>query len=74
ATSGMTTAQASAAANMISQINSVNAPPTVSNVNISNATSANQAIVSVANALSTINNLQATLGATQNRLQGIAQT
>uniref|UniRef100_UPI0035DAF6D3 flagellin n=1 Tax=Burkholderia glumae TaxID=337 RepID=UPI0035DAF6D3 len=74
ATSGMTTAQASAAANMISQINSVNAPPTVSNVNISNTTSANQAIVSVANALSTINNLQATLGATQNRLQGIAQT
>ncbi len=70
----MTTAQASAAANMISQINSVNAPPTVSNVNISNTTSANQAIVSIANALSTINNLQATLGATQNRLQGIAQT
>lgn len=74
ATSGMTTAQASAAANMISQINSVNAPPTVSSLNINNATSANQAIVSVANALSTINNLQATLGATQNRLQGIAQT
>ncbi|RQZ66581.1 flagellin [Burkholderia glumae] len=74
ATSGMTTAQASAAANMISQINAVNAPPTVSNVDISNTTSANQAIVSVANALSTINNLQATLGATQNRLQAIGQT
>ncbi|WP_186022406.1 flagellin [Burkholderia gladioli] len=74
ATSGMTTAQASAATQMISQINAVNAPPTVSNLSISSATGANQTIFSVANALSTINNLQATLGATQNRLQAVAQT
>ncbi|MGG2042636.1 flagellin [Burkholderia gladioli] len=74
ATSNMTTAQASAAATAISQINAVNAPPTVSNLSISNATGANQTIFSVANALQTINNLQATLGATQNRLQSIAQT
>ncbi|MEK6422644.1 MAG: flagellin [Burkholderia gladioli] len=74
ATSGMTTAQASAAANMISQINSVNSPPTVSNINISNTTGANQALVAIENALSTVNNLQATLGATQNRLTAIAQT
>ncbi|GAB7536241.1 flagellin [Burkholderia sp. 22PA0099] len=74
ATSGMTTAQASAAANMITQINSVNAPPTVANINISNTTGANQALVAIENALSTVNNLQATLGATQNRLTAIAQT
>ncbi|MBN3728346.1 flagellin [Burkholderia sp. Ac-20379] len=74
ATSGMTTTQASAAANMISQINSVNSPPTVSNINISNTTGANQALVAIENALSTVNNLQATLGATQNRLTAIAQT
>lgn len=74
ATSGMTTAQASAAANMVSQINSVNAPPTVSNIDISTTTGANQALVAIENALSTVNNLQATLGATQNRLTAIAQT
>jgi flagellin len=74
ATSGMTTAQASAAANAVSQINAVNAPPTVANLSISDTTAANQTIFSIANALSTINNLQATLGATQNRLQAIAQT
>ncbi len=74
ATSGMTTAQASAAANEISQINAVNSPPTVSNIDISNATGANQALVSIENALQTVNNLQATLGATQNRLTAIAQT
>ncbi|AEA65498.1 flagellin [Burkholderia gladioli] len=74
ATSGMTAAQASAATQMVSQINKVNAPPTVSNLSISSATGANQTIFSVANALSTINNLQATLGATQNRLQAVAQT
>jgi flagellin len=74
ATSGMTTAQASAAANMITQIDAVNAPPTVSNIDISNTTGANQALVAIENALSTVNNLQATLGATQNRLTAIAQT
>ncbi|KAF1053162.1 MAG: A-type flagellin [Burkholderia gladioli] len=74
ATSGMTTTQASAATNMISQINSVNAPPTVSNINISTTTGANQALIAIENALSTVNNLQATLGATQNRLTTIAQT
>ncbi|MDA0572830.1 flagellin [Burkholderia gladioli] len=74
ATSGMTAAQASAATQMVTQINAVNAPPTVSNLSISSATGANQTIFSVANALATINNLQATLGATQNRLQAVAQT
>ncbi len=70
----MTAAQASAATQMVTQINAVNAPPTVSNLSISSATGANQTIFSVANALATINNLQATLGATQNRLQAVAQT
>ncbi len=74
ATSGMSTQQAAAATNMQSQINAVNQPPTVSNLNISTVTGANQAMVSIDNALQTVNNLQATLGAAQNRFTAIATT
>jgi flagellin len=74
ATGGMSATQAAAAATMQSQINAVNQPPTVSNLNISNVTGANQAMVSIDNALQTVNNLQATLGAAQNRFTAIATT
>ncbi len=56
----------------INQINTINTPPTVSNLNISTVTGANQAMVSIDNALQTVNNLQATLGAAQNRFTAIA--
>jgi flagellin len=74
ATGGMSATQASAATTMQSQINAVNQPPTVSNLNISSVTGANQAMVSIDNALQTVNNLQATLGAAQNRFTAIATT
>jgi flagellin len=56
----------------VNQINAINAPPTVSGLNISTITGANQAMVSIDNALQTVNNLQATLGAAQNRFTAIA--
>ncbi|WNC89857.1 flagellin [Paraburkholderia sp. FT54] len=51
-----------------------NAPPTVSNINISTTTGANQAMEAIDNALTTVNNIQATLGAAQNRFTAIATT
>ncbi|KAE8759814.1 flagellin [Paraburkholderia madseniana] len=56
----------------IAQINAINNPPTVSNLDISNVTGANQAMVSIDNALQTVNTLQASLGAAQNRFTAIA--
>ncbi|CAE6686758.1 flagellin [Paraburkholderia domus] len=56
----------------VAQIDAINAPPTVSNLNISNVTGANEAMVSIDNALQTVNNLQASLGAAQNRFTAIA--
>ncbi|MGB8419082.1 flagellin [Paraburkholderia sp.] len=56
----------------VAQINAINAPPTVSNLNVSTVTGANQAMVSIDNALQTVNNLQASLGAAQNRFTAIA--
>lgn len=56
----------------VAQINAINAPPTVSNLDISTVTGANQAMVSIDNALQTVNNLQASLGAAQNRFTAIS--
>ena len=56
----------------VNQINAINAPPTVSGLNIGTITGANQAMVSIDNALQMVNNLQATLGAAQNRFTAIA--
>ncbi|MFM0282487.1 flagellin [Paraburkholderia sediminicola] len=69
-----TTAGAGSAAQAaaVAQINAINTPPTVSGLNISTVTGANQAMVSIDNALQTVNNLQATLGAAQNRFTAIA--
>jgi len=51
-----------------------NAPPTVSNIDISTTTGANVAMEAIDNALTTVNNIQATLGAAQNRFTAIATT
>ncbi|WP_153136699.1 flagellin [Paraburkholderia agricolaris] len=68
----MGTTAGNAATAAIAQINAINAPPTVSNLNISTVTGANEAMVSIDNALQTVNNLQASLGAAQNRFTAIA--
>jgi flagellin len=69
-----TTAGAGSAAQMsaVAEINAINVPPTVSGLNISTVTGANEAMVSIDNALQTVNNLQASLGAAQNRFTAIA--
>ncbi|AOK28390.1 flagellin [Burkholderia singularis] len=74
ATSALSPAQQAAATAMVAQINAVNQPPTVSNLNISTQTGAYEAMVSIDNALAAVNNLQATLGAAQNRFTAIATT
>ncbi|MFP3567268.1 flagellin [Paraburkholderia sp. SIMBA_030] len=69
-----TTAGAGSAAQVaaVAQINAINSPPTVSGLDISTVTGANQAMVSIDNALQTVNTLQASLGAAQNRFTAIA--
>ncbi|MFM0414514.1 flagellin [Paraburkholderia aromaticivorans] len=56
----------------IAQINAINNPPTVSGLDISTVTGANEAMVSIDNALQTVNTLQAALGAAQNRFTAIS--
>ncbi|WP_321807128.1 flagellin [Burkholderia sp. BCC1993] len=60
--------------NTTANINANNAPGTVADVDISTANGANQAIESIDNALTTVNNLQANLGAAQNRFTAISTT
>ncbi|EKS9916574.1 flagellin [Burkholderia multivorans] len=68
----MSQASLTAIANAVAQINAVNKPATVSNLDISTVSGANVAMVSIDNALQTVNNLQAALGAAQNRFTAIA--
>ncbi|AAU48358.1 flagellin [Burkholderia pseudomallei] len=74
ATSALSATDQANATAMVAQINAVNKPQTVSNLDISTQTGAYQAMVSIDNALATVNNLQATLGAAQNRFTAIATT
>ncbi|SFU23462.1 flagellin [Paraburkholderia aspalathi] len=67
-----TGAASTAAVAAVAQINAINNPPTVSGLDISTVTGANEAMVSIDNALQTVNNLQASLGAAQNRFTAIA--
>ncbi|WP_028220589.1 flagellin [Paraburkholderia oxyphila] len=62
------------ASNEVASINANNTVPQVSDINVSTANGASAAIESIDAALSTVNNLQATLGAAQNRFEGIATT
>ncbi|PYE22834.1 flagellin [Paraburkholderia silvatlantica] len=59
---------------VLSQVNAYNVPTTVANVNISTASGASMAMESIDNALNVLNNLQATLGAAQNRFTAIGTT
>ncbi|MFD1558570.1 flagellin [Paraburkholderia silviterrae] len=67
-------ANATTDATVTSQINALNKPSTVANIDISTAQGASMAMESIDNALSDVNNLQATLGAAQNRFTAIAST
>ncbi|EIF29246.1 flagellin/flagellar hook associated protein [Burkholderia sp. Ch1-1] len=67
-----TGAASSAAVASVAQINAINNPPTVSGLDISTVTGANEAMVSIDNALQTVNTLQAALGAAQNRFTAIS--
>ncbi|AWG31733.1 flagellin [Burkholderia cenocepacia] len=69
---GTTAAQQTAITNAIAQINAVNNPKTVSGLDISTVSGANVAMVSIDNALQTVNNVQAALGAAQNRFTAIS--
>jgi flagellin len=76
--SGLDTAVGSAgsaaADALTSQVNSYNVPTDVADVDISTASGASMAMESIDNALNTLNNLQATLGAAQNRFTAIGTT
>ncbi|MGK8204537.1 flagellin [Burkholderia cenocepacia] len=58
----------------VSSINTTNVPTTVANIDISTAAGANLAMESIDNALATVNNMQANLGAAQNRFTAISTT
>ncbi|HKR39341.1 MAG TPA: flagellin [Paraburkholderia sp.] len=63
-----------ALATVDTQVNAYNVPTDVANVDISTASGASMAMESIDNALNTLNNLQATLGAAQNRFTAIGTT
>lgn len=65
---------AAATAGVSQQISKLNKPSTVANIDISTAQGASMAMESVDNALNVLNNLQATLGAAQNRFTAISTT
>ena len=69
---GDSTASAASTATSLNLINYNNQPSAVADIDVSTTAGANLAMESVDNALSTIDNIQATLGAAQNRLTGIA--
>jgi flagellin len=56
----------------IATATALNTPPTVSAVDVSTTQGANAAMESIDNALQTVNNIQATLGAAQNRFTSLS--
>ncbi|WP_176158324.1 flagellin [Burkholderia multivorans] len=58
----------------VANASKLNAPPTVSTIDISTTAGANAAMLSIDSALATVNNIQATLGAAQNRFTAISTT
>ncbi|MDN7881156.1 flagellin [Burkholderia aenigmatica] len=68
------TTQGLASQSAISSTNLANVPPRVADINISTTAGANQAMESIDNALAAVNNIQATLGAAQNRFTAISTT
>jgi flagellin len=67
-------ANGTAVAAGLAAVTANNTPGTVANLNVSTAAGANTAIESIDNALATVNNLQATLGAAQNRFTALSAT
>ncbi|MBU9469226.1 flagellin [Burkholderia multivorans] len=67
-------ASVASVSNTTKSINNNNQPPTVANIDISTTAGANQAMESIDNALAAVNNIQATLGAAQNRFTAISTT
>ncbi|MDR8730395.1 flagellin [Burkholderia pseudomultivorans] len=68
------TIQGAAVAGAINSANLANVPPRVADIDISTTAGANQAMESIDNALATVNNIQASLGAAQNRFTAISTT
>ena len=56
----------------IATANTLNTPPAISAVDVSTTSGANAAMEAIDNALATVNNIQATLGAAQNRFTSIS--
>jgi len=72
---GVTTLAAGSAvpaAGIYTSVDANNAPPKVAAIDISTTAGANQAMEAIDNALATVNNIQATLGAAQNRFTSIS--
>ncbi|AOI89974.1 flagellin [Burkholderia pseudomultivorans] len=68
------TTQGLASQSSINSANLANVPPRVADIDISTTAGANQAMESIDNALATVNNIQASLGAAQNRFTAISTT
>jgi flagellin len=73
-TIGSSAAGAQPAGSALANINTLNVPTSVSQINISSTEGANNALNSIDNALAAIANIQASLGAAQNRFGAISQS
>ncbi|MFC0402569.1 flagellin [Paraburkholderia rhizosphaerae] len=73
-TIGSSVAGTQPAGSALATVNTLNVPTSVSQIDISTTIGANNAIESIDNALATINNIQASLGAAQNRFTAISQS
>jgi flagellin len=73
-TIGSTAAGAQPAGSALANIDTLNVPSSVANIDISTTQGANNALLSIDNALATVANIQASLGAVQNRFTAISQS
>jgi flagellin len=73
-TIGSTAAGAQPANSSLANINTLNVPTSVSQIDISTTQGANNALLSIDNALAAISNIQASIGAAQNRFTAISQS
>ncbi|QYD72629.1 flagellin [Paraburkholderia edwinii] len=73
-TIGSTAAGVQPAGSVLASVDTLNVPTSVSQIDISTTQGANNALLSIDNALATIANIQASLGAANNRFGGISQS
>jgi len=71
---GSASSGAQPAGSVLAGVNTLNQPTAVSQIDITSVQGANNALNSIDNALATISNIQASMGATQNRFEAIAQS